>query len=1165
MNNTVSISTGEKSIAVGGDVINSVIWIGDNLLSGIKNLPTDYGARLSNFLTEYLGTNSKPVPFGGRDGDLDQLSNWLNDRKTSPYLLLAAPAGRGKSALLTRWVKSLEVKDDFEVLFWPISIRFRTNLGSVTFPSLAARLAHLHGEKTSLDMQTSIEAWRGIVSDYLQKPLPNGKKLLIVIDGLDEAADWEPGIDLFPLEPNPELRIVVSARFMAGDVDSSNWLERLGWNRAGLALAPSLTPIDHAGVRDILVTMGCPLDVLGKRADIISEIYRLSEGDPLLIRLYVDDLWIRGSEVNRLEPRDLSKNAPGLNGYFKRWWDDQRKLWGEKAPLQGKSVQTVLNLLATAIGPLSKEDLITLSDLSLEINTFTIDGVLSPLARFITGDGDKQGYVFSHPRLAQYFYEQLIPREKEIWEKRFLSWGKENIMALNAHTLDPRLIPLYIVQYYGAHLERSNASIDDFMELVSHHWSMAWFSKEGSYASFLKDVDRAWQACNRNNSQSPSKNAPLLIENEIRCALVASSLYNITNNIPISLPCSLVRANVWSPIQAVLNVRQLADKREAFLAFENLAPYIPEDKIEDVLTLIAGINDEYHLSSLIVQISERIPKKLIPTAISIVKQIKTHHLQTIALASLARISPELVPVILENLRKIQNIATRASAFRTLAGKFPEYTAETLDLIDQVTDEFVRADIISFLSENLLDIHLPRLIKTLRKINDPYYRASISIKLIDQHPEAETITFEAFSQLANKRQVAELLISAKTLSPRLLEELKRLSSNAKNKGYQARLLAALSWHINVENKVLLESINNLDTLEQRAEVLVYLAVRDSKYLTKALKSIKKINSLDKQVDLLITLSVYHDKVLAFIQSELEGSPDLYFGLSYQYPEFAKQVLETSQRIDDLEKRAETLCILSLITVDLLPQTLLTIQEIRPTHQQALYFCFLARQYPYLLPHAIELTRQMPDAGSKTDLMIKLYEKFPEIASDLLTSLEQVKGTARRRDLINAIMDIDNPISDDFLARIKELKNVNVKSEILIGISKKIPESVSEIDLQQAEFTVQNSSMQNARLNDEIQPILFEWGSEMWGGKVGVNKKFPLFELENLITKQKKKRAKQDKTPYQALHKSLKTFANQYRSNSLDAIINLVSLIESLGGKKAVVESGNIIIDVAKWWS
>jgi hypothetical protein len=74
---------------------------------GLRELPTDYAARVKNFLAEYLGNREHPVPFGGRTRDFERLNDWLADTQAPPNLLLAAPAGRGKSALLVHWCRRL--------------------------------------------------------------------------------------------------------------------------------------------------------------------------------------------------------------------------------------------------------------------------------------------------------------------------------------------------------------------------------------------------------------------------------------------------------------------------------------------------------------------------------------------------------------------------------------------------------------------------------------------------------------------------------------------------------------------------------------------------------------------------------------------------------------------------------------------------------------------------------------------------------------------------------------------------------------------------------------------------------------------------------------------------------------------------------------------------
>ena len=63
-----------------------------------------FQARTKAFTDEYLYSETGPVPFGGRETELRVLDEWLADPQGPPRMLITAPAGRGKSALLVRWM-----------------------------------------------------------------------------------------------------------------------------------------------------------------------------------------------------------------------------------------------------------------------------------------------------------------------------------------------------------------------------------------------------------------------------------------------------------------------------------------------------------------------------------------------------------------------------------------------------------------------------------------------------------------------------------------------------------------------------------------------------------------------------------------------------------------------------------------------------------------------------------------------------------------------------------------------------------------------------------------------------------------------------------------------------------------------------------------------------
>ncbi|MCX7856013.1 MAG: hypothetical protein N2556_08610, partial [Anaerolineae bacterium] len=498
-----------RSIKVSGDVQSSALVTGNyNVViqyftQPVQRLPADYAARIRNFLTAYLGTPEHPVPFGGRDDALANLNRWLNDPAV-PYLLLTAPAGRGKSALLVRWVAALrERRSDLRIAFVPVSIRYGTNLAGVAFAALAAQLADAFGEPVPAGADTPDEVWRGICAGYMSRTPPG--PLLVVLDGVDEAANWEPDAALFPLNPPPGLKVVVSARQTATYPTPDAWRRALGWDCIPPVCTLELDRLTRAGVADVLRKMGFPLDQLGARVDIVAELHRLSEGDPLLVRLYVDDLWERREVAARLRPEDLRAIQPGYEGYFDRWWEDQRRLWGREAPLRERSVREVLNLLSAALGPLTKEDFLYLAKLGeADLDSWTLEEALRPLARFVIQTGE--GYVFGHPRLGDYFFGRLSPDERRALETRFLRWGQEMLDALRTESISPADVPVYLVRYYRAHLGRAGAPLEAYRPLVEvGEWAKAWYGYEGSHGGYLGDVRATWERAVEENRQATAQ------------------------------------------------------------------------------------------------------------------------------------------------------------------------------------------------------------------------------------------------------------------------------------------------------------------------------------------------------------------------------------------------------------------------------------------------------------------------------------------------------------------------------------------------------------------------------------------------------------------------------------------------------------------------------------
>lgn len=553
-------SPSELAARLSADLHN---WLVDRILSrGLERLSVDYLTRIQGFVSEYLGSPGRPIPFGGRDAELQQLDTWLLDPKVPPYMLVAAGAGRGKSALLVRWTQSLVARADIVPLFVPVSIRFRTNLASVVFAVLTAYLGHLHSQQLHINPDTPAEVMRGRVADLLARPSPNGRRLVLIVDGLDEAADWDVGPDLFPAQVGRHVRVVVSARLLAGDADERDWLRRLGWDTPGMAATLALAGIDEEGVADVLTHMGFPLAGLAERDDIVRELHRLSEGDPLVVRLYVDDMLRRGEGIAGLHIEELRRIEPGLKGFFARWWDDQRRLWGRDNPLRERSVQLIMELLAGALGALSRDDLLALVPDDIGLNSWTLEDALEPLRRFIVGDGIEQGYVYSHPRLAIHFREGLTRADRDRLEKRFLIWCDTAVTQAEASLSeghDPVLSP-YVLQHLGGHLDRADAPMSRYWVFLNRSWREGRRMLEGSHSGFRGDLLRARRAVDRQavrvGGYTLDADAMALF---VRLGLNLVSLGEISRSTPPELVVPLVNHRLWGQQGALAYARAIPD------------------------------------------------------------------------------------------------------------------------------------------------------------------------------------------------------------------------------------------------------------------------------------------------------------------------------------------------------------------------------------------------------------------------------------------------------------------------------------------------------------------------------------------------------------------------------------------------------------------------------
>jgi hypothetical protein len=144
-------------------------------------------------------------------------------------------------------------ENGWQLSFMPISIRVGTNRPDKFLSGLAQRLADIIGEPIAHEVLQSADALKHAVRDQLAAIAEaRGQRVLIVLDGLDEALRDSFDPSFIPTLLPPTLRILLSARWQVGDTDSTGWLKRLGWGRNVQAEMFELERLGDEEISDLL-------------------------------------------------------------------------------------------------------------------------------------------------------------------------------------------------------------------------------------------------------------------------------------------------------------------------------------------------------------------------------------------------------------------------------------------------------------------------------------------------------------------------------------------------------------------------------------------------------------------------------------------------------------------------------------------------------------------------------------------------------------------------------------------------------------------------------------------------------------------------------------------------------------------------------------------------
>jgi hypothetical protein len=185
--------------------------VGGNL--SVSNTLNVYNAPVTLRTRSYLlrAVAKRHSLFGGREAELACLDAFARGEGPS-YAYLASDAGLGKTALLANWIALRASRGSETVCHFISGPDGSANEKSVLV-SLCEQLLGFHGSQEVLPPDAFL---RDSYTELLTRHLSAEQRLVVVIDGLDEAQGWTVGSFIAPTPLPQNVRVVFSARNVAG-------------------------------------------------------------------------------------------------------------------------------------------------------------------------------------------------------------------------------------------------------------------------------------------------------------------------------------------------------------------------------------------------------------------------------------------------------------------------------------------------------------------------------------------------------------------------------------------------------------------------------------------------------------------------------------------------------------------------------------------------------------------------------------------------------------------------------------------------------------------------------------------------------------------------------------------------------------------------------------